>query len=188
LNVNLSLAGTATGSVTLVNDTFFKNLANAMGDGFAMQVSNSGTGASSVAVYSLTVNRNSGSTNGTAGYIDGPTNAAGYTGPLDIGCSNTNAIATEQYNLVGSSDKAFTNKVNHDIVDKANNPGLAFALAANGAKPGYPQTLALSPASAGHLTGDPNLATLPNPYNLDARGLTRQANKVSMGAEDPNAQ
>jgi hypothetical protein len=202
LNVNLSLAGTATGSVTLVNDTFFKNLADAAGGAFAMNVSNSGTGTSSVALYSLTVYRNSSSTNGTAACIDAPartvtldnnifdgnSGAAGYTGPLDIGFHNPNAIATEQYNLVGSSDQGQGFKGKGDIIDKANNPGLAASLAANGAKPGYPQTLALSPASAGYLTGDPGLFNLPNPYNLDARGLARQAKKVSMGAEDPNAQ
>ncbi len=83
------------------------------------------------------------------------------------------------YNLVGTSDTMFST-TNHDILD--NTTGLASSLAANGAKSGYPETLALSTTSPGYETGYQTLAG-----QIDERGLTRQANKVSIGAEDPDA-
>jgi hypothetical protein len=93
--------------------------------------------------------------------------------------ANASTITDNGFNLVGTSDTQFSTS-KHDILN--NNPGLATSLAGNGAPPGVPQTLALSTSSVGHDTGDQTLAG-----TKDERGKTRQTNKVSIGAEDPDA-
>ena len=56
-------------------------------------------------------------------------------------------------------------------------------LATNNALPGYPETLALSTTSVAYEKGlQQNLWG-----QIDERGRTRQQNKVSIGAEDPDA-
>ena len=85
--------------------------------------------------------------------------APGYTGPLDVTVTQ-NFIGTSfqdaGYNLVGTTNTQWFNQNNKDILN--DNPGLANALAANGAQPGYPQTLALATTSPGYETGDQSLA------------------------------
>jgi len=110
--------------------------------------------------------------------------AKGYQGPLDVTVTQNNngtSFQDQGYNLVGTtnSNQLFNN--NNDIFN--DNPGLANALANNNALPGYPQTLALSTTSPGYEEGDQELAG-----QLDERGLTRQTDSVSIGAEDPDAQ
>ncbi len=197
--ISETAAGTATISDTLINDTFFQNYSLGNAGGLKLAMSNSGTGACSADLYSLTFYMNWAASSNAGASIGGPANSVildnnifdgntggpNYAGPADIGLG-TGVVFRENYNLVGSSDKGFT--AAQDITDKANNPGLANALAANGAKPGYPQTLALANTSPGYEKGDSDLTNLPNPYNMDERGLTRQAGKVSTGAEDPDAQ
>jgi predicted outer membrane repeat protein len=201
LEMQITVEGTTSANVTLVNDTFFQNYAGGNAGAIYLQIFNNGTGATTAALTSLTVYQNSSGTSFGGVFIGTPANTVtldnnifdgnfgGYNGPLDIVFSNLNVIASEQYNLVGMTDQGFNPQNNHDIQD--NTTGLANSLAANGAQPGYPQTLALSTTktmSPGYETGDPALANRSSPYNIDERGLTRQAGKVSIGAEDPDAQ
>ncbi len=200
LAIEHALNGTASASTTLVNDTFFQNNAQGSGGGLYLAQTNNGTGACSAWLYSLTVYYNWAMLSAGGAYASGPNGSLtldnnifegndvyypGYTSPLDILFSNPKVINTEKYNLVGTSDKGFTGT--GDINDALNYPGLAGSLANNGAAPGYPQTLALSNISPGYEKGDQNLVNLINPYTIDERGWTRQAGKVSMGAEDPDA-
>ena len=169
-----------------------------------MTLTNTGTGTNNAALTSLTINQNTASTDSGGLYIaaaangvvsirnsilDGNTvTAQGYNGPIDVTLTNNLALNDIGYNLVGTSDTMFGPK-NKDILN--NTTGLASALAGNGAKAGYPQTLALTATkgntSPGYETGDPGLAGQPDPLGKDERGLTRQAGKVSIGAEDPDA-
>jgi hypothetical protein len=80
--------------------------------------------------------------------------------------------------MVGTNDTDFKDGTGDILWDTT---GLDTALADNGAKPGYPQTLKLLNTSKAFETGD-----LQQAGKLDERGLTRQ-NKVSMGAYDPDA-
>ena len=93
-----------------------------------------------------------------------------------------NGMATwnETFNMVGTNN-GMTFTANSDIV--TDTTGLTTTLATNNALPGYPQTLALSTTSQAYEKGDPTLWG-----QIDERGLTRQQNKVSIGAEDPDAQ
>jgi hypothetical protein len=194
LQGSLGQSGT-TPRIDLINDTFFQNSAS-HGAGMALQLA--GNGPSGL-VQSNTITGNTASTDGgglwawvsTSGsvlsvdnnIIDGNSvTAQGYNGPLDVTLAS-GKLSDQGYNLVGTSNPGWTAGG-----DQTNNTtGLANALANNGAKPGYPQTLALSNTSPGYRKGDQELTSLGNPFNLDERGLTRQAGKVSIGAEDPDA-
>jgi hypothetical protein len=188
--------------VTLVNDTFFKNT-SVSGGGFSFELLATGNGTSTGDLTSLTVYNNLG-TNGCGGaalgftnprdvavdncIFDGNTSAPPYTGAVDIMTFGNLALTDKGYNLVGSSDAALFDPINkNDIIDQNNNPGLANALAANGALAGYPQTLDAT-HSLGYEKGDGTLFNQGNPKGIDARGLIRQQGKVSIGAEDPDAQ
>jgi predicted outer membrane repeat protein len=196
LDVNQSTSETGSSAVTLTNDTFFANLAST-GGGLAFGgLINIGTGTNTATLTSLTVNQNSANNRGggmaldlspnvgvTNSIFDGNlVNVPGYTGPLDVFVANDGSSVTDDgWNLVGVSDTMFS-IIAFDIIDKNNNPGLANALADNNALPGYPQTLAVQPGSLALGAGDPSLEG-----TLDERGRTRQAGKVTIGAEDPNA-
>ena len=64
-------------------------------------------------------------------------------------------------------------------------------LTRNKTQPGYQVTLAMQTVGAnksqGYETGDTSLTTRGAPWKIDERGLVRQAGKVSIGAEDPDA-
>ncbi len=197
LDLIADLTGNASATASFVNDTFFKNSIDNVGGGVSITLGNSGTGTNTAALTSLTINQNTAVNKGGGLYVDAAAGTvsvdnnifdgnevtvAGYNGPPDV--TNTAAFRLEQYNLVGTSDNQF-NPANGDILN--DNPGLAGALANNNAKPYYPQTLALAVTSPGHEKGDQNLPNLSIPYYNDARGRIRQRNKVSIGAEDPDA-
>jgi hypothetical protein len=195
-------SGTGATSMTLVNDTFFKNTSADKGGGLLVKATNTGTGTNTVELTSLTVNQNSAVNGGGGVYLDGPQNvtvrndifdgntvtAAGYNGPLDVTLTSGATLNDVGYNLVGTSN---SNKVFTQTTDIFNNTtGLANTLAANGAKAGYPMTLALAKTSPGYEMGYQALAGMPSPWGIDERGLTRQSGsglKVSIGAEDPDA-
>ncbi len=190
---------------TLTNDTFFKNTSDLFGGALFQALSNSGTGSINDLLTSLTVYQNTAASAGggleissnIAGAVtldnnilDGNTVTNEPTEAQDVTLSNAAALTDKGYNLVGTSDNDnFKNGVNNDILN--NTTGLANQLSANGAPANYPQTLALTAVkganSPGYETGDPNLSTSGNPLNQDERGKTRQINKVSIGAEDPDA-
>lgn len=188
-------SGNGSASASLTNDTFFQNKAAIHGGGLALFLTNNGTGTNTVALTSLTVNGNQAGTDSGGLFVsaaakgvvtadnnifDGNTvTAVGYKGPVDVTLTNAQALIDKGYNLVGLTDTMFTAKT--DISN--NNPGLANALANNNALPGYPQTLALANTSPGYEKGDPHLAG-----QTDERGRIRLAGKVSVGAEDPDAQ
>lgn len=189
-------SGTASATATLTNNTFFKNIADSDGGGIALFLTNTGTSTNTAALTSLTVNQNQAGTDSGGLYVSAAQNgvvsvdncilsgntvtAVGYKGPVDVTLTNNAALNDKGYNLVGTSNAMFTAKTDPP---KNDNPGLENGLGTNNAKPGYPQTLAVQVGSPALGTGDPNLAG-----TIDERGLTRQPNKVSIGAEDPNAQ
>lgn len=195
-------------SATLINDTFFANTSDNHGGGLAIMLSDStGQDIANASLTSLTVNQNTAATDSGGMYIsttlkqvvsadnsifDGNfVTANGYQGPIDVTLSNNNNgwFKTLTYNLVGTSDTMFPNNQNGN--KRNNTTGLANALAQNGAPANYPLTLALSnvkgPNSPGYETGDPTLAGAAGAKGLDERGFKRQANKVSIGAYDPDA-
>jgi predicted outer membrane repeat protein len=194
--------GTGTATAQFNNDTFYLNKSSDHGGAMSLYLNNTGTGTNTAGLTSLTVYGNTagGDSGGVfvgAGQpgtvamdnniLDGNTvSLLGYNGPVDVTLVANNILNDIGYNLVGSSDTMFVNGVNHDIVDNNNAPGVANQLALNNAKPGYQVTLALqtaAPASPAYETGDPSQAG-----SIDERGYTRQAGKVSIGAEDPDAQ
>ena len=203
LVVNANQLTTFTNDTFFQNDCGFQNASGGTGGGLQVTLSANAAGVTStVTLTSLTVYDNEAtSSNGGGGvYISGNASlggvvkavltnniidgndvtASGYTGALDFADPGVSTF-TEKFNLVGTSDTMFTGM--GDIQD--NTTGLATSLASNGAKSGYPETLALSTNKAnspGYETGYQSLAG-----QIDERGLTRQANKVSIGAEDPDA-
>jgi predicted outer membrane repeat protein len=199
--ISHNTSGTGTASAVFINDTFFQNSAADVGGALLLLLINSGTGSNTATLTSNTVYQNQ-AVNGGGGLsinaagvgvvtvdnniFDGNlVTLQGFNGPLDVATSAGHRELTDNgYNLVGTTDTQFSVQ-KKDILD--NNPGLANALAPNGAKPGYPQTLALANTSPGYEQGDQRLAGQPNPDGIDARGLTRQPGKVSIGAEDPDA-
>ena len=202
VSVGSSGSGSASTS-TLTNDTFFQNTSDGHGGGLTVTANDTAGRPNSTAVLtSLTVYQNTAAIDSGGMYINttltnvvsvdnsifsgNSVTAIGYNGPVDVTFSNpnVNVFKTEQYNLVGTSDTMFTS--NTDPA-KTNTPGLANALAANGAPQGYPQTLALMNNSPGFGQGDQTLAGQSAPNGIDERGFHRQANKVSIGAEDPDA-
>jgi hypothetical protein len=202
--INDTLSGTGSATNTLTNDTFFQNASDNTGGALSLNLANSGAGNLSAVLTSLTVNGNTAANDGGGLYytsslqavtldnniLDGNTVTNKPAGAQDVTLAGGAKFKAENYNLLGVTDNNnFTNGVNNDIL--SNTTGLANALAANGAPANYPQTLALTAVknnnSPGYETGDPNLATSVAPLNQDERGKTRQANKVSIGAEDPDA-
>ncbi len=202
--VQISQSTTANGAAKalLINDTFFQNFASTHGGGLALQLAQGGTLTNTVAMTSLTVYKNTAGTDsgglyglaGQAGSISinnsifdqNIVTAQNYMGPIDVTLSNNNvALKDLGWNLVGTSNAMMFSVLANDILN--NNAGLSNTLAANNALPGFPQTLALLAGSPANRAGDNTLAGKPNPLNIDARGRTRQANKVSIGAYDPDA-
>jgi predicted outer membrane repeat protein len=180
-------------TATVADDTFFQNTSKNHGGGVAVvDTVGAGGGANTVALVSLTVFQNTAVVDGGGLYVNlvgGSTlsvdntildgNSINAAGPQDLTVAGGSASITDDgFNLVGTSDTQFT-----ALTDISNNTtGLATSLASNGAAAGVPKTLALSTSSVGHDTGDQTLAG-----TKDERGKTRQVNKVSIGAEDPDA-
>jgi predicted outer membrane repeat protein len=202
--INDTLSGTGSATNTLTNDTFFQNASDNTGGALSLNLANSGAGNLSAVLTSLTVNGNTAANDGGGLYytsslqavtldnniLDGNTVTNKPAGAQDVTLAGGAKFKAEKYNLLGVTDNNnFTNGVNNDILN--NTTGLANQLAVNGAPANYPQTLALTAVknntSPGYETGDPNLATSVAPLNQDERGKTRQVNKVSIGAEDPDA-
>jgi hypothetical protein len=199
-------AGVATTvTANLTNLTFFNNTAkNAHGGGLYLYITDStGSTTDATAVLtSLTVNQNTAGTDSGGMYVnsalkgvvqvtnsifDGNTvTANGYNGPVNVTMTNTNTALTDNgYNLVGLADTMFFLKQGNGNI-RDDKPGLAAALAANGAPAGYPLTLALQKTSPGYESGNQNMVGFYS--DVDERGFSRQAGKVSIGAEDPDAQ
>jgi predicted outer membrane repeat protein len=199
VDIDDNASGTGLISTVLANDTFFQNTASGaggLGGGLLLTLANSGTGTNDATLTCLTVNQNQAAADGGGVYVgadqqsivqvgnsifDGNTvTAAGYNGPVDFQLdSDPRSFFDRGYNLVGTADLMFSLAA-LDIFN--DNPGLANALAPNAAKPGYQVTLALALNSPGYEMGDPSLAG-----STDERGWIRQAGKVSIGAEDPDA-
>jgi predicted outer membrane repeat protein len=198
-----TIGTSASGANTFINDTFFKNSSDT-GGGLYLSQNDSFPPAEDTVLTSLTVNQNQASVAGGGLYLDTAqmvqnqflkvTNSIfdgnsvtkqGYTGPLDVSLAN-NFVKLDDagYNLVGLTDAPLF-MADGDIT--TNNPGLDTALASNGAKAGYPPTLALLKTSLGYEKGRQSLAGQPMPLGFDARGLQRQTGKISIGAEDPDA-
>ncbi len=167
------------------NDTLFQDTATS-GGGMYLDL----TGPSSAALTNLTITGNTvgNQSNGSGLWLSAPINtvsvdnciidANGNFG-VNFTLAGTTTLQDLGYNLVGSSDDGIF-KLATDFTNS--NTGLVKSLGNDGAKPGYPQTLALTNASPGYKTGDPKQAGA-----LDERGYTRQTGMVSIGAEDPNA-
>jgi predicted outer membrane repeat protein len=199
--VGVSLDNTAQAQWTFINDTFFQNTADTSGGAVYLKQNANNTLHVALELTSLTVYSNTGAT-GTGGIVlDGLFDASidncilsgnkvtdnNFQGAVDIIFSNGASILTETYNLVGTSD-AGSFKSNTDPAAN-DTPGLANALADNGANAGYPQTLSINNQSAAYRTGDKALGGKAGNRGLDARGKVRDVNKtnVSIGAYDPDA-
>lgn len=191
--------GSASASFTVVNSTFFQNQSDTNGGAIALRASNTGTGTNTVSLTSLTVYQNQAELSGGGLWLS----LSGTQPPVvrnSIFAGNTLAVGAAAdgfdvygqvnsvgFNLVGQTEGSNGWIANDQKGSAANplDPGLdPNGLAFNG---GPTQTLKVLTTSKAYRNGDPNMDTLAAPLNKDQRGYTRQHNKVSVGAYDPDA-
>jgi hypothetical protein len=196
--VNHVTTATGSASFTIRNSTLIGNNSDNHGGGLALENSKTGTGTNTASLTSLTMYQNLAITDGGGLWI----NVTGAAAPQvwnSIIAGNQNEtsanngydvfgpVSSQGFNLIGQTEGS-SGWRSSDYKGSAANP-LDPKLDTHGLQDngGPTQTIKLLTTSQGYENGDPTLANASDPLNKDQRGYTRQQNKVSIGAYDPDA-
>jgi predicted outer membrane repeat protein len=200
LYIGQTTSGTANGSVSVTNSTFYNNSATTYGGGIYISAHKTGTGTNTATLTSLTITKNMGKKAGGGVYflIDGaarpvvgnsiiaqnqndPTNYE--TLSPDVFLSSGVQVNSAGFNLIGARTTDNDGWVADDLtgtIASPKDPGLDSTGPTDNGGPTF--TIKLATGSAAYRAGNPLLAN----NSKDQRGYNRGAN-VSIGAYDPDA-